>query len=819
MKKIIAWLLVLALTAAISIGATLAYLTDTDEDVNVMTVGKVKIDQLEYERVNDETKDADALVQEFHDNKPLYPGVYEDGYDFGIGDAKVDWTQIGKDDYSTGIWDPAKINNELDKMVFVKNKGTYDAYVRTVFAFEAGNFESASEFLKMVHLNLNETNWTWEWNEEPVEIPNAEGTTTKYFIATATYNKRLEPGALTEISLSQIALDKSATNADVEAFGETYQILVKTQAIQADGFDGPAAALNEGFGEIIANVGTEDAPRLEVVEENIPWETDVATKGISLKTALRNYEGDTSNSIVKKVTNVIFGLNEKHEDIISEYDGTLVDVEQDVPVYAYYVPNGSYYDVYFLADDTIYAPANSQGLFADMSRLKTVDTANFDVSRMTNMRSIFDYCSSLETVDTSSWDTGNVTRMEYAFYGCSKLTALDVSGWDVGNVTTMDQTFYGCKKLTELDVSNWDMSNVDFLYGTFYQCSGLTKLDTSNWDTGKVTNMASLFSGCSGLTSFSAPNWNVTSVTTMKDMFRSCGKLATVDIAGWNPCNVTNMTQMFLSCSSLTEVDMANWDVSSVQQFNGMFTYASKLQTVKMDNWQPTSAKSLLSMFHDCVNLQSADVSGWQMPNLLTSSHMFRGCTSATFIDVSDWYTPELTSMDAMFHTCKSLTTVDLSSFDTSKCLEMSQIFDYATGIQYVQGLEKLNTSNARTFEETFAGCSSLKVLDLSNFDTGMVENAYYPMQNNSTGHGFRNMFPKTMNSLEKLILGEKFSFDGNGKVTDEINKVALPSPAAKEGFIAKWQNVETGETYLASEIPEKIAATYVAYYEPITNS
>lgn len=55
MKKVIAWLLVLALTATISIGATLAYLTDTEEDVNVMTLGKVKIEQLEYERVDEET--------------------------------------------------------------------------------------------------------------------------------------------------------------------------------------------------------------------------------------------------------------------------------------------------------------------------------------------------------------------------------------------------------------------------------------------------------------------------------------------------------------------------------------------------------------------------------------------------------------------------------------------------------------------------------------------------------------------------------------------------------------------------------------------
>ena len=114
-------------------------------------------------------------------------------------------------------------------MVFVKNKGDYDAYVRSVFAFEAGNYKTLDEFRKMVHLNLNNSDFTWTWVDTPVTI--GEST---YFIATATYNKVLAPGALTEISLSQIALDKTATNEDVEAFGETYQILVKSQGIQAD---------------------------------------------------------------------------------------------------------------------------------------------------------------------------------------------------------------------------------------------------------------------------------------------------------------------------------------------------------------------------------------------------------------------------------------------------------------------------------------------------------------------------------------------------------------------------------------------------------
>ena len=161
MKKAIAMLLVIAMTAALAIGGTLAYLTDTDEDVNVMTLGQVKIDQLEYERVDVETEDEDADVQEFHDNKPLLPAVTDKDFTYTPGDSYVNWDQIGKDGYTSDIWDPTKINNEVDKMVFVKNKGDWDAYVRTVFAFEAGNYTTLDEFNAKMHLNLNTTDFTW----------------------------------------------------------------------------------------------------------------------------------------------------------------------------------------------------------------------------------------------------------------------------------------------------------------------------------------------------------------------------------------------------------------------------------------------------------------------------------------------------------------------------------------------------------------------------------------------------------------------------------------------------------------------------------
>ena len=800
MKKAIAWLLVIAMTAAISIAGTLAYLTDTDEDVNVMTVGQVKIDQLEYERVDVETNGDNAKVQEFHDNKPLYPAVTKEDFKWDTTDGVVDWKQIGKEDYTSPIWDPAKINNEVDKMVFVKNKGDFDAYVRTVFAFEAGNYQTLDEFNAKVHLNLNTTDWDWEWTPAPVKI--GEG---NYFVATATYNKVLKPGALTEISLSQIALDPSATNDDVAAFGDTYQVLVQSQAVQVAGFTDADTALNEAFGE----VGNDATPPT-------PFPNDNPTKGIDLKTALRNYKGDSTNSIAKKVTNVVFGLTGDYATVAEEYTGTLVDVEQDVPVYAYYVPNGSNYDVYFLANDEIFLPERSSNLFSGMSALQTVSCDNLDTSRTTNMYEMFYNCTNLTTVDTADWDVSKVTNMCAMFDSCASLTTLNTTNWNPANVKRMEWLFNGCSKLNNLDVSNWNVGSATTMSCMFRNCSALTSLDVSKWNVGNVTDMSSAFSGCGSLTSFSATNWNVTSVINMKDMFRSCGKLATVDIAGWNPCNVKDMRQVFLSCSALTEMDMANWDISSVEKFNGMFCYCSNLKTVKVDNWKPDSAVSFLSMFHDCKKLQGFNAKGWQLPNMLTCSHMFRGCNSATSIDVSDWYTPKLTSMDAMFHTCKALTEVDLSSFDTSNCTELSQIFDNATGLKRVKGLEKWDTSNCKTFEETFAACYALEELDLSSFNTRNVVNAFYPMQNNATGWGFRNMFSSMSNqSLKKLVIGADFSFDGDGKVTDADNKVTLPNPGPIDGQATMWYNEANDTYYDASEIPEEVAAVYIAKVPP----
>ncbi len=650
MKKVIAWLLVLALTAAISIGATLAYLTDTDEDVNVMTLGKVKIDQLEYERIDDETQNEDAKVQQFHNDKPLYPAIIDkDAFDWETGESNVDWEQIGKEDHTSGIWNPNEINNEQDKMVFVENTGDYDAFVRSVFAFEANGY-TLDQFRELFHLNLNESDWTWEWVENPATLPDENGVSTNYIIATATYNKVLKPGELTEISLSQIALDPSADNADVQGFGDYYQILVKSQGIQADGFEAPVAALNEGFGVIS--------------EANLPFEIEQPLEGIDMYNALRFYQGDAGKPIHTKITNVVFGRKRSYPDVVNNYEATIVSKEQDVNVYTYYVPNGSKYDVYFLANGPIYAPADSNHLFSYMTSLLKVDTSNFDVSRVVNARRMFRNCEVLQEIDVSKWDTSNMTDMHAIFYRNYALKEADVSNWNVSNAKDLSYAFYYCKTLETLDVADWNLSslvNIESFLSSGSDNKGDMKIrtfDMSKWNTPNLVDMDFMFYGCGQLTELDLSSLDVSKVKSMDHVFTDCYKLEKLDFTGWDTSNVKSFSAMFNNCDNLKSVDVSSFDTQSALYFDQMFEYCYNLEEIiGLENWNTANVVDFWEMFSCCYKLKELNLSSFNTSKLKTTYCTFSYCSSLKTIYVGDgWDVSNVTEGPGqVFIGCNSL--------------------------------------------------------------------------------------------------------------------------------------------------------------------
>lgn len=117
-KKIIAICLVAVIAVTAVVGASLAYLTDTDSADNVFTVGNVKIELIEQQRKLDDDGNKTTELEDFEDGKVLLPIV---GSAQGVKD-------------SLGIPTAA---NYVDKIVTVKNTGASDAYVRVLVAVPA----------------------------------------------------------------------------------------------------------------------------------------------------------------------------------------------------------------------------------------------------------------------------------------------------------------------------------------------------------------------------------------------------------------------------------------------------------------------------------------------------------------------------------------------------------------------------------------------------------------------------------------------------------------------------------------------------------
>lgn len=285
MKKVLSMLLTVTLTAGVAISGTVAYLTSEDSDLNVMTLGKVKIQQHEYQRATDEAgkykidtiDNMDSYVLEgFEQAKPLLPATDPSNYGAGVWDSTT--VRMSQVDSYGGM--QVFVNpNAQDKFVTVENTGKTDAYVRTLVAVECGSTDGS----------LVGTSYHGNWDKNPIGIITIDGN--KYYLIEYTYegasdNSRhvggvLPAGETSYPNLSQVYIKSEATNEDMEKIdgngNGTLDILVLSQAVQADGFSGAQIALDTAFGKIT----TENHPWVDAVVTNEIGITEAGTYNLS----------------------------------------------------------------------------------------------------------------------------------------------------------------------------------------------------------------------------------------------------------------------------------------------------------------------------------------------------------------------------------------------------------------------------------------------------------------------------------------------------------------------------------------------------------
>lgn len=248
-KKLTLVVTCVVLVAAMVIGGTLAYFTDTKNATNTFTVGNVKIDLIEQQRGEN------GLVP-FEQNKKLYPIV---------GSAQGEKDEFGM----------PTAKNYVDKMVTIQNTGSEKAYIRAYFAIPSAlddGYETFNAGMNVLHFNFGNkvvngaisstegVEWNWQhdgkWNYYETTIDGIA-----YNVYYADYYQAVDAGATTEQLVQGVYLDKTFDIKDGKcyAFGKEVTLddgwkwnsvscPVFAIACQAEGFDNATDAMNAAFG-------------------------------------------------------------------------------------------------------------------------------------------------------------------------------------------------------------------------------------------------------------------------------------------------------------------------------------------------------------------------------------------------------------------------------------------------------------------------------------------------------------------------------------------------------------------------------------------
>ncbi|MBO7252631.1 MAG: hypothetical protein J6V25_08380 [Oscillospiraceae bacterium] len=248
-KKVLTLALVIALLAIAVVGGSLAWFTAEDSATNTFTVGSIRIQQIEQQR------DENGNLQDYvNTDKVLLPIV-------NINNPRVD-------------------ENYQSKIVTVKNTGRNDAYVRTFIAVPQA---LSQDYLKLVYSEFRNDTY---WKHEGTSVVDYMGES--YVVYCYVYQPVLGAGESTEELLDGVYLkaevdlkdNPETANSDnlefcipngqggytfsdyeiVSAEGallkdgdgntKTVNVLVLTQAVQADGFDSANEALDAAFGVV-----------------------------------------------------------------------------------------------------------------------------------------------------------------------------------------------------------------------------------------------------------------------------------------------------------------------------------------------------------------------------------------------------------------------------------------------------------------------------------------------------------------------------------------------------------------------------------------
>ena len=409
--------------------------------------------------------------------------------------------------------------------------------------------------------------------------------------------------------------------------------------------------------------------------------------------------------------------------------------------------------------------------FSKKVKVAKIDASMTDAHLQSTKKMFFQLNNIEEIQNIENLITDDVVNMDSMFYGCENLKSLDLSDFKTDKVTSMACMFTSCRSLRSLDLSSFSTANVTDMKRMFDFCS-MKSLDLSNFNTSKVTNMREMFSDCHYLKYLDISSFDISHVEDIDRMFLRCHQLVTIHCEqDWSIYNPNNEQGMFVGCTLLigdqgtecegvvTDVDISYACLDGLDGKRGYFsTKHPVLKPIVYTQYDLTT--HTLTYFYDSeygtregilekynlkitrfdnymlkyINIAIIDPS-MKNAHLATTNSMFYGDENHILKNLTqiqgmeNLVTDEVLDMRRMFMGCSSLKSIDLSHFNTGKVQLMTSMFNNCQSLTSLD-LSSFDTENVRSMSHMFVGCEELQSLDISSFNTSKVTSMASMFQN-----------------------------------------------------------------------------------------
>ena len=485
---------------------------------------------------------------------------------------------------------------------------------------------------------------------------------------------------------------------------------------------------------------------------------------------------------------------------------------------------------------------NTSLMFNGCSNLRVVDMARtkitYDGTETVTFQEMFQNCTSLQTIKLNDFSSGKADNFSKMFNGCTNLETLDVSNWKASNNVNLSYLFSGCSKLSNLNVSGWQELKAGNLSHMFSGCSSLSSVNVSEWSTELVSDLSYMFNGCTNLESVDLTNWSTAKVSNYNGMFKDCTKLVTVDLSGWEESDASvtavSANSMFENCSSLTSVIFADndssWNTSKINAMSYMFKNCSSLATISFEHMNFGLCKNMIETFKGCTSLETLIMNDVNLEACSDYKDIITGCSNLSRVDItgstltaapglsflktvkninlsgSSFGMPKLensfqnsgletmnlsdtrfancTSFKYLFAGCKSLKTIDMHGLEAPSLTNCSYMFQNCTYLETINAAN-FNTSNCTDMQYMFDGCNNVTSVNLSGWNTAKVRKMDYMFNNfaiDVNGNRIHKVYITldisdfSFNALETC--GRMINTEATGGYNDYIEKIILPSKA-----------------------------------------